>query len=81
MPETTNKSIMDAEVDKAPPDTDTMDQIKALFDAQAKRMDAQARRMVEFEHRITTKLEEMSQMIKQGQQVSLKRDKQSTMEG
>lgn len=71
---------MDPESNKAPPDPDTMDQIKALFDDQSKRMR-------EFELRITTQLEEMSRMIKQGQQQqqqeneSLKRARQSTMEG
>lgn len=71
---------MDPEGIKAPPDPDTMDQIKALFDDQSKRMR-------EFELRITTQLEEMSRMIKLGQQQqqqeneSLKRARQSTMEG
>lgn len=61
MLETTDKPTMDAEVNKTPSEPDIMDQIKALFHDQARRMD-------EFEQRMTKQLGEVSEMIRQGQE-------------
>lgn len=78
VPEITNKPNMDPKAHNADHSPVTMDQIKALFDDQARRMD-------EFEQRITKRLEEMSQ-IKQQENQSLQQNKhvvidQDTLEG